>query len=78
MYPDVVICWLSSNTAFHEHQATIRAVAALKAFTTVKRFISDKKLIYNDRTSISDDDDSDECSASYVHRKPKKRIWTMN
>ena len=77
MYPDVVIGRLSSNMAFHEDWAATRAVAALKAFTTVKSMISNEKLVYDDRTSLSDDDDSDECSASNVHRKPKKRIWTM-
>ena len=75
MYPGVVIYWLSSNMAFHEDWATVRAVAALKAFTTVKRFISDKKLIYNDRTSISDDDDSDESGASYMQKKLKKNLF---
>ena len=47
MYPDVVIGRLSSNIAFHEDWATTRAVAALKAFTTVKSMISDTKLVYD-------------------------------
>ncbi len=44
MYPDVVIGQLSSNMEFHEDWATTRAVAALKAFTTVKSMISDKNV----------------------------------
>ncbi len=36
--------------------------------------IFDKKLIYDDRTSISDDDDTDECAANHMKKKPKKTI----
>ncbi len=56
--------------AFHEDWATTRAVAALKAFTTVKSIVSDKKLVYDDRTSLSYD--SDESVASHIQKKPKK------
>ena len=67
MYPDFVMGRLSSNMAFHEDWATTRAVATLKAFTTVKSMISDKKLVYDDITSISDDNDSDASVASYIY-----------
>ena len=73
MYPDVVIGWLSSNMAFHKDWATTMAVAALKAFMTVKSLSSDIKLVYDDRTSLFDDDDSDESVASYMQKKPKKK-----
>ena len=49
------------------------AVAALEAFITVKSMISDKKLVYNDWTSLSDDDDSDGNVARYVQKKPKQK-----
>ena len=34
--------------------------------------ITEEKLVYDDRTSISDDDDSDESAASHMQKKPKK------
>ena len=70
--PDVPIGQLSSNMAFHKDWATTRAFADLKAFTIVKSMISDKKLVYYDRTSIDDDDDSDESVASYMQKSPRK------
>ena len=59
--------------AFHEDWGTTRAVAAFKAFTTVKNMISDEKLVYDDRTSLFDDDDSDTSVASYMQKKTKKK-----
>ena len=73
MYPDVAIGRLSSKIAFHKDWAITRAVFAFKTFTTVKSMISDKKLVYDDRTSIFDDDNSDESVASYMQKKPKKK-----
>ena len=74
--------------AFHEDWTTTRAVAALKAFNTVKSMLTEGKLVYDDRTSISDDvdsdesgasndDDSDEGEASRKWKKPKKPKKTM-
>ena len=64
MYTDFTTGRLRSNMAFNEDWATTRAVAALKAFNTVKSMLTEGKLVYDDRTSISDDDDSDESGAS--------------
>ncbi len=69
--------------AFHEDWATTRAIAALKAFTAVKSMITKEKLVYDNRTSLSDYDDSDESGASndddsdgneasHKWKKPKK------
>ena len=69
MYPQPHTDQLRSNMAFHEDWATTRAVAALKAFITVKSMITEEKLVY--------DDDSDESAASHIQKKPKKRIWMM-
>ena len=80
--------WLRSNMAFHEDWATTRAVAALKAFNTVKSMLTEEKLVYDERTSLSDyyesdesgasnDDDSDESEASCKWKKPKKPKKTM-
>ena len=64
MYTDFNTGWLRSNMAFHEDWATIRAVAALKVFNTVKSMITEEKLVYDDRTSLSDYDNSEESGAS--------------
>ncbi len=77
IYPDSVIGWLSSNMTFHKDWATTRTVAALRAFTTVKSMMSYEKLVYDDRTSlsdydVSDDDDSDASVASNMQKKSKK------
>ena len=50
--------------SFQEDWATTRAVAALKAFITVKSMITEEKLVY--------DDDSDESVASYMKKKHRK------
>ena len=82
MYTDFTTGWLRSNMAFNEDWATTRAVAALKAFNTVKSMLTEGKLVYDDRTSLSDyydsdesgasnDDDSDESEASRKWKKPK-------
>ena len=34
--------------------------------------ITEKKLVYDNRTSLSDDENSDGSCASYVQKKPKK------
>ena len=73
MYPQTNMDQLSINMAFHEDWATIRATAALIALTEGKRVITDKKLVYYDRTSLSDYDDSDASVASYMQKKPKKK-----
>ena len=39
----------------------------------MKSMISDEKLVYDDRTSLSDYDDSDASVASYIQKKPKKK-----
>ena len=69
MYTEFNTGWLRSNMAFHEDLATSRAVAALKAFNTVKSMLTEEKLVYDDRTSLSYD--SDESVASYMQKKPK-------
>ncbi len=67
MYPKHNIDRLKSNMVIHEDWATTRAVAALKAFTTVKSMITDEKLGY----AQSDDDDSDASDADDKPKKPK-------
>ena len=74
MYTEFNTGWLRSNMAFHEDWATTRAVAALKAFITVKSMITEEKLVYDDRTSLSDYYDSDESDASQMKKKPKKTM----
>ena len=61
--------------AFHQDWATARAVAALKAFNTVKSMLTEEKLVYDDRTSLSDYYDSDESDASQMKKKPRKQCW---
>lgn len=73
MYPHTNIEWLRSSMAFHEDWASTRAVAALTAFISVKSMISDGKLVYDDRASLSDDDSSKSIVASYMQKKPKKK-----
>ena len=72
MYPQTNIEWLRSSMAFHEDWAKTRAVAALKAFISVKRMISDGILVFDDRASLSDNDSSESSVASYMQKKPKK------
>ena len=72
MYPGFNTGWLSSNLTFYENWAQVRATAALKAFTTVRNMITEKKIVYDNRTSLSDDESSDGSYASYVKKKPKK------
>lgn len=60
-----------SSFRFAVNWATVRASAALKAFMAVKNMITEKKIVYSNRTSYSDDD-SDESVASYIQKKPKK------
>ena len=68
MYPQHNIDRLKSNMVIHEDWATTRAVAASKAFITVKSMISDEKLGY----AQSDDDDSDASDSDDKPKKPKK------
>ena len=56
MYPGINTGWLSSNLTFYENWAQVRATAALKAFTTVRNMIVEKKIEYDNRTSLSDDE----------------------
>ena len=72
MYPLANIGLLSSNLAIYEDWDNVRAVAALKAFTAVRKMITEKKLVYDNRTSLSDDESSDGSYASYIQKKPKK------
>jgi hypothetical protein len=72
MYPEANMGLLSSNLAIYEDWDNVRAVAALKAFTAVRKMITEKKLVYDNRTSLSDDEDSDGSCASYMQKKPKK------
>ena len=71
MYPELNVDRLSNHMIFREDWATVRASAALKAFMAVKNMITEKKIVYSNRTSYSDDD-SDESVASYIQKKPKK------
>ena len=73
MYPEMNVHKLSSHLIFYKNWASVRASAALKAFTAVKTMITEKKLVYSNRTSYSDDDESDGSVASYVQKKPKKQ-----
>jgi len=73
MYPGINTGRLSSNMTFDENWAQVRATAALKAFTTVRNMISEKKIVYDDRTSFSDDESSDGSPTGCVQRKPKKK-----
>ena len=61
---------------YNENWAHVRATAALKAFTTVKKMITEKKIVYDNRMSLSDDESSDGSSdgspAGCVQWKPKK------
>jgi hypothetical protein len=46
MYPDANMGLLSSNLAIYEDWDNVRAVAALKAFTDVRKMITEKKPVY--------------------------------
>ena len=72
MYPGINTGRLSSNMTFYENWAQVRATAALKAFTTVKKMITEKKIVYDNRTSLSDDESSDGSYASYIQKKNKE------
>ena len=41
MYPGMKTGWSSSSLAFYDNWAEVRAAATLKAFTTVKKMITD-------------------------------------
>jgi len=56
----------------HENWAQVRVTAALKAFTTVRNMITEKNIVYDNRTSLSDDESSDGSYASYVQKKTKE------
>ena len=58
--------------AFDEDWSITSSFAGSRAFTPVKRMIADRKLEYDDRASLSDDDDSESSVASYMQKKPKK------
>jgi hypothetical protein len=51
---------------FNENWAQVRATAALKAFTTVRNMTTERKIVYDNRTSLSGDESSDGSYASYV------------
>jgi len=48
------------------------ATAALMAFTTVRNMITEKKIVLDNRMSLSDDASSDGSYASYVPKKQRK------
>jgi hypothetical protein len=74
MYPELIIPKFSTYLPYFEDWATVRAAAALKAFTAVQDMISHGDLVYDNRASLSDDDDdSDNSVASYMQKKPKKQ-----
>jgi hypothetical protein len=73
IYPGINTGWLSSNLTFYENWAQVRATAALKAFITVKTMITEKKIEYANRTSLSDDQSSDGSYASYVQKKNQRK-----
>ena len=66
MYPGINTGRLSSNLTYYENWTQVRATVALKAFTTVKKMITEKKIVYDNRTSFSDDESSNGSYASYV------------
>jgi hypothetical protein len=76
MFPDMNCGQLSSNITFSEDWVRDRARAAEYAFNTVKKMISDKKLVYDNRTSLSDDESSygssESSPAGCVQWRPKK------
>ena len=72
MYPGINTGWLSSNLTQYENRAKVRATAALKAFTTVKKMIVEKNIVYYNRMSLSDDESSDGSYASYIQKKQRK------
>jgi hypothetical protein len=76
MYPGINTGRLSSNLTYYENWAQVRATAALKAFTTVKKMITEKKIVYDNRLSLSDDESSDGSSdgspVGCVQWRPKK------
>ncbi len=76
MYPGINTGWLSSNLTYYENWAQVRAAAALKAFTTVKKMITEKKIVYDNRSSLSDDESSagssESSPAGCVQWRPKK------
>jgi hypothetical protein len=55
IYPGINTGWMSINLTFYENWAQVRATAALKAFITVKTMITEKKIKYDNRASLSDD-----------------------
>ena len=56
VYPGINTGRLSSNLTYNENRAQVRATAALKAFTTLKKMITEKKIVYDNRTSLYSDD----------------------
>jgi hypothetical protein len=76
MYPGVNTVRLSSNLTFYENWAQVRATAALKAFITVRNMITEKKIVYDNTTSLSDNKSSDGSSdgspAGCVQKKNKE------
>jgi hypothetical protein len=72
MYPGINTGRLASNLTYYENWAQVRATAALKTFTTVKKMITEKKIVYDNRTSLSDDESSDGSYASYIQKKTKQ------
>ena len=76
MYPGINTGRLSSNLTYFENWTQVRATAAFKAFTTVKKMITEKKIVYDNRSSLSDDESSagssESSPAGCVQWRPKK------
>ena len=72
MYPRINTGWLSSNLTFHDNWAQVRATVSLKAFTTVRNMITEKKIVYGNRMSFSDDESLNGSYASYLQKKIKE------
>jgi hypothetical protein len=73
MYPDTNIGRLCSGLSFYDDWERVRAVAALKAFNTMKNMITDKRLVYHNNASLSDYDDFHESVASYMQKSLRKQ-----
>ena len=75
MYPGIKTGWLSSGLTFYDNQAQVGASAALKAFTYVKKMITDNMIVYDNWTSLFDDvsseGSSDGSPVGCVKKDPK-------
>jgi hypothetical protein len=77
MYPEVIIPKLSNYLPYFEDWATVRAAAALKAFTAVRDMIAHGDLVYDNRASLSDDDSDTTVLPVICRKSPRNRTWMM-